>query len=102
LICSVIANVNRDAERRPEPWQPAHFMPGAKSEEDEMQEFVEAIQRGDTFETDPEDLEHFKQQMQRSFKNVVTPGEVIRTNAIAGERPGRGLQVDARHQRPAN
>lgn len=92
LICSVIANVNRDAERRPDPWQPADFMPGAKTEEDEMREFVEAIQRGDTFETDPEDLERFKQQMETSFKNVVTPGEVIRTNAIAGERPGRGLQ----------
>jgi hypothetical protein len=64
--------VNRDAERRPEPWQPADFMPGAKSEEDEMREFVERVQRGDTFETDPDDLERFKRQMMSSFKNVVT------------------------------
>ena len=72
LICSVLANVNRDAEKRPEPWQPADFMPGAKSEEDEMREFVEAVQRGDTFETDPEDLERFKQQMVANFRNVVS------------------------------
>jgi hypothetical protein len=72
LICSVLANVNRDSEKRPEPWQPADFMPGAKSEEDEMREFVEAIQRGDTFETDPEDLDRFKRQMVSTFGNVVT------------------------------
>lgn len=58
-----------------------------------MREFVEAVQRGDTFETDPEDLEHFKQQMIATFGNVVTtPGQIVRTNAIGGERPGRGLQ----------
>ena len=91
LICSVIANVNRDAEKRPEPWRPADFMPGAKTEEDEMREFVEAIQRGDTFETDPEDLERFKWQMKSSFKNIVTPGEIVRTNAVAGDGTRRGL-----------
>jgi hypothetical protein len=71
LICSVLANVNRDAEKRPEPFQPADFMPGAKSEEDEMREFVEAVQRGETFETDPHDLERFKRQMQETFGNIV-------------------------------
>jgi hypothetical protein len=67
----VLANLKRDPEQRPEPWQPANFMPGAKSEEDEMQEFVEAVLRGDTFETDPEDLERFKRQMESTFGNVV-------------------------------
>lgn len=92
LICSVIANVNRDPERRAEPWQPAHFMPGAKSEEDEMREFVEAVQRGDKFEADPEEIERFKRQMESAFGkrtdsasgitlgNLVTaPGVIVRT-----------------------
>jgi len=37
-----------------------------------MREFAEAVMRGDSFETDPEDLERFKHQMQSTFKNVVT------------------------------
>jgi hypothetical protein len=84
LICSVLANVNRDPERRPEPWQPADFMPGAKSEEDEMREFAEAVMRGDSFEADPDAIEEFKRQMTSSFKNIVA--------VKPGERPGRGLQ----------
>ena len=104
IVCSVIANVNRDPERRPEPFQPADFMPGAKSEEDEMREFVEAIQRGDKFEMDPEEMENFKRNMERTFGKrtdpdsgitlgnlVSVPGEIVRTNAISGERPERGL-----------
>jgi len=27
LICSIIANVNRDPKRRPNPWMPEDFMP---------------------------------------------------------------------------
>lgn len=72
LICSVLANCNRDPDKRPEPWQPADFMPGAKSEEEEMREFVERVQRGDKFETDPEELARFKTQMRSSFRNLVT------------------------------
>lgn len=70
LICSVIANANRASEES-KLWTPADFMPGAKSEEDEMREFVEAVQRGDKFETDPELLAKFKQQMTSTFRNVV-------------------------------
>ena len=90
--------MNRDAERRPEPWQPAHFMPGAKSEEDEMREFAEAVMRGEKFETDPEDLDRFKREMERTFGQrtdegtgitrgnlICAPGEIVRTRA--GERP---------------
>jgi hypothetical protein len=74
LICAVIANSHRDPDRRPEPWTPADFMPGAKSEEDEMREFVERVQRGDKFEIDPEAAESFKQQMQSMFSNVKPAG----------------------------
>ena len=70
VICSVIANVNRDPDRRAEPFTPADFMPGAKTEEDEMREFVEAVQRGEKFETDPAALEQFKQQLHSTFRNV--------------------------------
>lgn len=100
LICSVLANVNRDPERRPEPYTAAQFMPGAKTEDDEMREFVEAIQRGETFEVDPDQAEAFKRQMESTFgkrKNEagVTVGnlvhEPIRTNAIAEQGPRRGL-----------
>jgi hypothetical protein len=59
--------VNRDADKRPDPWQPAHFMPGAKSEEDEMREFAEAVMRGDKFEADPDEIDRFKRQMQDTF-----------------------------------
>lgn len=45
-------------------------MPGAKTEEDEMREFVEAVQRGDKFETDPAALDQFKQQLHSTFRNV--------------------------------
>lgn len=79
MVCSVMANVNRDSDQRPEPYTPADFMPGAKSEEEEMREFVEAVQRGDKFETDPEDLARFKRQMESTFRNVKPD-------------PGRGLQ----------
>jgi len=72
LICSVLANINRDPDRWPEPWKPADFMPGAKSEEEEMREFVDRVQRGDKFEVDPEAIAAFKQQMRSSFKNLHT------------------------------
>jgi hypothetical protein len=71
LICSVLANVNRDPDRRPEPWQPADFMPGAKSAQDEMREFVEAIENGDTFDVDPAEMEVFKRRLEGTFSNVV-------------------------------
>ena len=70
LICSVIANVNRDPDKRSEPWQPADFMPGAKSEHDEMREFVEAIERGDAFEVDPEEMAAFKKDLESTFNNI--------------------------------
>jgi hypothetical protein len=74
LICSVIANVHRteDTER----FEPADFLPGAKTKEEELEEFAEAVLRGDTFETDPEELEIFKRQMMQSFRNFqVVPRE---------------------------
>jgi hypothetical protein len=70
MICSLLANINRDEERRPEPYTPNDFLPGARTEEDEMREFAEAVMRGDTFEVDPEQIAEFRQKMVTSFKNV--------------------------------
>ena len=72
LICSVIANVNRDPDTKPEPYTAADFMPGAKSDEEEMAEFAERVLRGDTFEVDPEAVEAFRLQMRTNFRNLVT------------------------------
>jgi hypothetical protein len=71
LICSIIANVHRDPDKRSEPWQPADFMPGAKTAEDEMREFVEAIENGDSFDVDPAEMEAFKRRLEGTFSNVV-------------------------------
>lgn len=70
MVASVIANVHRDGDRRPEAYTPQHFMPGAKTEEDEMREFAEAVQRGDKFEVDPEAAAAFKRQMESTFGNL--------------------------------
>jgi hypothetical protein len=98
----VIANVNRDTDRKPEPFTAADFMPGAKSEEDEMREFVEKVQRGESFEVDPEEAAAFRRTMAATFGNL-KPGTIhsspsieggkreVFTNAIAGEPPRRGL-----------
>ena len=37
-----------------------------------MREFAEAVARGDTFETDPEELETFKRQLTSTFRNIVS------------------------------
>lgn len=70
LVCSVIANVNRDPERRSEPYIPADFLPGAKTPEDEMREFAEAVMRGDKFEVDPEAAAEFRRNMITTFSNL--------------------------------
>ena len=38
MVCSMLANVNRDSEARPEPFTPADFMPWIKQEEPEVEE----------------------------------------------------------------
>jgi hypothetical protein len=70
MICSLLANIHRDEDAHPEPYTPADFMPGAKSEEDDMREFAEAVMRGDKFEMDPEQAAAFRHSMVTSFKNV--------------------------------
>lgn len=85
-------------------------MPGAKTEEDEMREFAEAVARGDTFEADPDEVRAFRRALESAFGNVKPPEEALisqskagseprrqpqqpqHTNAIAGERPGRGVR----------
>lgn len=77
MVCSVLANINRDTDRRPEPYTTDHFMPGAKSDEDEMRDFVEAIQRGDSFEPDPDQADAFKRQMEATFGKQGDRGNLV-------------------------
>jgi hypothetical protein len=69
LICSVLANIHRDEDKRPEPYRPADFMPGAKSERDELIEWAEAVASGKTFaeEPNPDDQQRFRREMQETF-----------------------------------
>lgn len=66
----MVANVNRDSERKPEPFTAADFMPGAKTEEDDMREFVEKVQRGESFEVDPVEIDNFRRTMGGTFRNL--------------------------------
>ncbi len=109
MICAVVANAYRDPDKKPEPFTVADFMPGARTEEDEMREFVERVQRGDTFEVDPAEAAAFRRQMTMTFRNVRAAGEPdppaeaptvttigpagrAQLNAIAGETPRRGVR----------
>lgn len=94
LICAVLANLNRGPDD--EPYDLGDFMPGALSEEDQMREFVEAVQRGEKFEDPPEVVASFRRALETNWKGIHhgerpagAPAEVIRT---AGDRPGRGVQ----------
>jgi len=84
LICSVVANVNRDPEKKREPWTIEDFMPGDhESDEDNMRAFAEKVARGESFADDPDALkgmQGLKNEIKSRFKNLKT-----RTNLIAGE-----------------
>jgi hypothetical protein len=98
-----IWNVNLSAEDR---ISSAQFMPGAKESSQEISdhEFIDRIQAGETFETPPEQIAAFRSNFEVEFSGVEsTNGQVsivgpsgrpepIMTNAIAGERPGRGVK----------
>lgn len=94
LICSVIANVHRDPDKRHEPFLPADFMPGAKSEDDELREFAERVMRGETFAPpSKEQIEKFRQEF-RDAQNPRAPkgGRMVDgTKGTAGEAPRRGV-----------
>lgn len=60
LICSVIANVNRNSDVRPEPFTPADFIPAT---ERELEEQEEAANRPPT----PEEVENYKQRLKLNF-----------------------------------
>jgi len=71
LVCSVIANVNRDPEQKPEPWHVEDFMPGAESDEENMRRFCEKVARGESFADDPEALNAMaglKEEFKARFK----------------------------------
>jgi hypothetical protein len=70
LICSVIANVNRDPEQRSEPWSIQDFMlgeDGPKTEEEEMIAWLESLESGEFEEIEREQAELFKQKMKATF-----------------------------------
>jgi|GEM_PF-5341044 len=70
MICAAIFNTHNDWTKNPDGWRPQDFMPGAKlrSDEDDMREFVLALERGDDVAPTPEDLEHFKRNLQQQFR----------------------------------
>jgi hypothetical protein len=70
MICSLLANINRDRDQRPEPFTPADFLPGARTEDDDMEEFVRLVQSGHKFEADPEQVAQFRRQMMSTFGNL--------------------------------
>lgn len=71
LICATVCNVNRDPDKRPEPFTVADFLPDEESEQEiSDREFMEKVLRGDSFEIDPEDARAFRKQMEETFKNV--------------------------------
>jgi hypothetical protein len=83
LVCSVIANVNRDPKERDEPYTIDDFLPGAQSEEEkliEWYELMEKIERGEADpEHNPEAMETFKRQMKKIFRGANSGGEVTTT-----------------------
>jgi hypothetical protein len=101
-IKAEIWNVNIDLEKH-RPRTAADFMPGAQAEDDEMREFVDKVQRGEKFEVDPRAVAAFRAELERKFSGINDVGKVtnigpsgsferVRTNAIAGELPSRGVR----------
>ena len=47
LVCSVLANVNRDPEKKPEPFLPADFLPWVKQDKayEDPDAFAEALKK---------------------------------------------------------
>ena len=46
MVCAVISNIYNDREKNPDGWSADDFMPGAKSEADDFEEFIAEIQNG--------------------------------------------------------
>lgn len=68
MVCSVLANIHRDTEKRRTPFVPADFLPGAKTEDDDMREFAEAVLRGDKFAPpSEEEMKAFREQLSTAF-----------------------------------
>jgi hypothetical protein len=75
MICAQIWNTHNDWEKRPEGFTAADFMPGAviQTEEEKLLAFAERVVAGDTFEDgapDAEELDSFRRQVNKAFKNV--------------------------------
>lgn len=76
LVCSVLANINRNERKRPQPFTIADFMPDpdAQTDEEHLAEFAERVRRGDKFTTAPADMRSLK-EMFESMKNVKVNGK---------------------------
>lgn len=82
-IQSLLANIYRDQEKKPDPYMPADFLPGAKnSEEDDWRDFIEKVQSGYKFEVDPRQVAQFRAEMNRAFKDVDAPAPQTFTGKI--------------------
>ena len=70
ILEAAIYNVNRDSEKRPEPFTANDFMPDESrhSEQDEMKEFVLAVERGEFEEPDPAQVKAFTQGLMSQFR----------------------------------
>lgn len=63
----MLANINRDEGKKPDPYRPADFMPGADPH-DEWDEFLDAIESGNMPEPDPEEMAVFRRELEATFR----------------------------------
>jgi hypothetical protein len=78
-------NQNRDLENN-RPLTAADFMPGARTEEDEMREFAEKVMSGESFHVDPIEVATFRARLKASFVGINDAGEVTTVGPQGMER----------------
>ena len=80
LVCSLLAEIHRDPDKRDRPYTVSDFLPGdfessapidGKEANDEMKAFIDAIQRGESMEQTQESIEALK----NSLKDYAKPTE---------------------------
>lgn len=80
-----IWNQNRDLENN-RPLTGADFMPGARTEEDEMREFAEKVMSGEHFQVDPVEVAAFRARLKATFVGIDDAGEVTNIGPQGIER----------------
>lgn len=87
LICSVLANLHRDPEKRHEPYTIADFLPADASEvrrddsevlDKDMRDFIDALARGEEPGMNEQQLQAFKAGMHSREAEYATMGKVTR------------------------